>query len=43
MERHAIWSGDVDDEKGGCQTLGSFLDVDMEEDGEDQLDRAQNE
>ena len=43
MERHAIRSGDVDDEKGGCQTDRGFRDVDMEEDGEDQLDRTQNE
>ena len=43
MERHAIRSGDVDDEKGGRPTDRGFRDVDMEEDGEDQLGRTQNE
>src|SRR6218665_3769212 len=43
MERHAIRSGNVDDEKGGYQTDRGFRDVDMDEDGEDQLDRTQNE
>src|SRR6218665_1058639 len=43
MKRHAIRSGDVDDVKGGCQTDRGFRDVDMEEDGEDQLDRTQSE
>jgi len=43
MERHTIRRGDVDDEKGGRQTDRGFLDVDMEENGEDQLDRTQNE
>ena len=44
-----VWSvtlyGDVDDvdEKGGCQTDRCFRDVNMEEDGEDQLDRTQTE
>jgi len=43
MELHAIRSGDVDDEKRGCQTQRGFRGVNMEEDGEDQLDRTQNE
>ena len=43
MERHTIQSGDVDDEKGGRQMDRSFSDVDIEENGEDQLDRTQNE
>jgi len=38
MERHAVRSGDVDDEKGGRQTDREFRDVNMMEDGEDQLD-----
>jgi len=40
MERHAVRSGDLDDEKRGCQSDIGFRDVDMEEDGEDQLDRT---
>ena len=40
MERHTIRSGDVDDEKGGCQTDRGLSDVDMEEDRGDQLDRT---
>jgi len=32
-----------DGEKGGRQADRIFWDVDMEEDGEDQLDRAQTE
>jgi len=45
MEHHAIdlRSKDVDDEKRGCQTDGGFRDVDMEEAGDDKLDRTQNE
>src|SRR6218665_2308276 len=42
MQRHAIRSGDEDDEKIGCQTHGGFRDVGMVEDGEDKLDRTQN-
>ena len=42
MERHVERSGDVDDEQGGRQTDRSFRDVDMEKNGEDQLDRTQN-
>jgi len=43
MERHAIRSGDLGDEKRERQTDIGFSDVDMKEDGEDQLDRTQNE
>jgi len=43
MERHAVRSRDLDDEKRVRQIDRSFWDVDMEEDGEDQLDRTQNE
>ena len=42
MERYAVRRGDMYDEKGGRKTDRSFRDVDMEEDGEDQLNRAQN-
>jgi len=43
MERHAIRGGYVDDEKGVCQTDRGFWGVDMEENGDDQMDRTQNE
>jgi len=41
MNRYVVRSGDM--ERGGGQTDRRFRDVDMEEHGEDQLDRAQNE
>ena len=42
MERHAVRSEDVDDETRGRQTDRGFWDVDIEEDGEDQLESTQN-